>query len=115
MKLAARGLSSRLSRARNSAVLRVVAGTLFVAAMAAVGDAATPDVAAAQTGWSAPQNVDGSNVLVSVSCASPSFCVAGDNAGDVLTYDGSSWSAPDQISEGGPLNVSCATATFCAA
>ena len=66
-----------------------------------------------ETDWSAPLNVDGSNLLTSVSCASSSFSAAVDLAGNVLTYDGSSWSAPNAITEGGILSVSCASTTFC--
>ena len=39
-----------------------------------------------------------------------------DNNGNVLTYDGSTWSSPDNISGGHDLSsVSCATASYCAA
>jgi hypothetical protein len=39
-----------------------------------------------------------------------------DLQGDALTYDGRSWSTPDNIADGGDLtSVSCATAKFCAA
>ena len=66
-----------------------------------------------ETDWSAPQNVDGSGEFTSVSCASSQFCAAVDIYGNVLTYNGSSWSAPDMITEGGILSVSCPSTTFC--
>jgi hypothetical protein len=87
---------------------------VFVASAALVATAATPGVAAAsQTDWSAPLNVDASNELTSVSCASPEVCMAVDETGNVLTYNGSSWSPSTNISEAGFLSVSCPTTTFC--
>ena len=68
-----------------------------------------------ETDWSAPQNVDGSGDFTSVSCASSQFCAAVDIYGNVLTYNGSSWSAPEMITEGGILSVSCPSTTFCVA
>jgi uncharacterized repeat protein (TIGR01451 family) len=55
--------------------------------------------------------------IESVSCVSPTFCVAGDHNGNVLMFNGSTWSAPEPIDPiGGTIwSVSCASATFCAA
>ena len=57
----------------------------------------------------------------SVSCASASFCVAGDDSGNVFTYSGSAWTGPTNLF-GGNANgsndtvyVSCTSAAFCAA
>jgi uncharacterized Fe-S cluster protein YjdI len=54
--------------------------------------------------------------LWSVSCPTASFCAAVDRFGGALTYNGTSWSPPDQIDPGHWLySVSCATASFCVA
>jgi len=52
-----------------------------------------------------------------VSCPSTSFCVAVDEKGNALTYNGSAWSAPSAIdgSNGNLSSVSCASASFCVA
>ena len=68
--------------------------------------------------WSSPDSIDPKGGgLLSVSCASASFCVAVDYSGNVLAYHGSSWSSPDSIDVHGNwlVSVSCPTASFCAA
>jgi hypothetical protein len=67
--------------------------------------------------WSPPADVDGSHTLNSVSCASRSFCVAVDQQGDALTFNGRSWSAPARIAgpNGELVSVSCAARAFCVA
>lgn len=69
--------------------------------------------------WSAPVKIevgpppDTGYPMTSISCAGTAFCVAGDLAGHVFTYDGSGWSAS---SPGLPVvSLSCASATFCVA
>jgi len=68
--------------------------------------------------WSAPVTVPDFDIT-DVSCASSSFCLAVDNGGDVLDYNGSSWTSPESIGASGnahPLaDVSCVTSAFCAA
>ena len=54
------------------------------------------------------------NVLGSVSCSTANFCAALTWQGNVLTYDGSSWSSPDNVNPAGGQSVSCPTTTFCA-
>jgi hypothetical protein len=74
------------------------------------------------TAWSGPQPLTGSYGFQQPSCASPSFCVAGDYEGGVLTFNGSSWSRV-QIERGGcfclgsysNFVVSCPSASFCIA
>jgi hypothetical protein len=111
-----RGNSTRRPTIPSGKFARVGVVALFFATTVMIFAAATPDVAAAsQTDWSAPQNVDAPNLLTSVSCASSQFCAAGDNGGNALTYNGSSWSAPNQITEGGSLYLSCPSSTFCVA
>ncbi len=71
--------------------------------------------------WGGPVRIDQSadgfgNVLTSVSCPSAGFCVAVDNAGNAVTYNGSSWSSPSNIDGSSSINsVSCPSATFCVA
>jgi hypothetical protein len=64
-------------------------------------------------------NIDGQTSLESVSCPSPTFCVAGDSLGRALFFDGFTWSTPQQAAPavaGSDIGViSCASATFCAA
>src|ERR1019366_3194297 len=62
--------------------------------------------------------IDPHEGLESVSCPTTSFCVAVDESGYVLTYNGSSWSSPDEIDPGTGqtlTSVSCPTASFCVA
>ena len=59
--------------------------------------------------------------LVSVSCAGVTFCAAVDPAGDVFTYDGTSWSGAIVVDPPGPSDgngltaISCSTARLCVA
>jgi hypothetical protein len=54
--------------------------------------------------------------LTSVSCPAADFCAAADYNGDVLTYDGHSWSSPERLVAHGYLAaVSCVSSSFCAA
>jgi hypothetical protein len=57
------------------------------------------------------------NLLGGVSCPSVSFCEAvGYNSygGDVVTFDGRSWGAPQLLDPGYKLHsVSCVSASFC--
>ena len=114
-------------------LLTAGAGVMLVA-MLAVGPAATnvavfasalrsPAAVNTAPGWSQGRLIDplrgGPN---SVSCPTVSFCAAVDKSGNVLTYDGSSWSKPVSIDanpvsidSGGLFSVSCPTASFCAA
>ena len=66
--------------------------------------------------WSAPRLIDPSGYLSSVSCPSPSFCVAVDHSGNAVTYNGASWSAPRSIDPNEMLmSVSCPSPSFCVA
>ena len=62
--------------------------------------------------WSAPDDIDGTTSLVSVSCASASLCVAVDHNDNVFTYTGA-WSGPVAIGFGSLNAVSCASVSFC--
>ncbi len=69
--------------------------------------------------WSTPQSIDpdgGIATLTSVSCPSASFCMAVDQAGRALTWNGSSWLSLRIIDPNGGLSsVSCPSATSCVA
>lgn len=65
------------------------------------------------TAWSGPAQPDTPNVIDEVSCPTSSFCAAADDAGNVLTFNGASWSDPEAI--GGANAVSCPTSSFCMA
>src|SRR5664280_410244 len=82
-----------------------------------------PAGASASGGWSAPASIDtvANPDLTSVSCATPTFCVAVDWAGNALAYNGTSWSSPVQVDPNPRFgqdiltSVSCPTSTFCRA
>jgi hypothetical protein len=68
--------------------------------------------------WSKPAQIDdaGGNQVDAVSCPSITFCVAVDDAGNVLTFQKETWSAPVRIDEQHALeDVSCSSRAFCAA
>lgn len=79
------------------------------------------------TQWSDPVPIDSGNYLESLSCPSATFCAAVDGllppgfgagtaTGDVVLYDGVSWSTPRNIDGGGILSsVSCSSQGFCMA
>jgi hypothetical protein len=71
--------------------------------------------AAAQASWGPPNTVDPGQQIFGVSCASASFCVATDTGGNVLTYDGTTWSAPNNVDSELLISVSCTSASFCVA
>ncbi|MGA2530491.1 MAG: Ig-like domain-containing protein [Acidimicrobiales bacterium] len=66
-------------------------------------------------GWSQATPIDPlRGDLTSIACPTATFCAAVDGSGNVLTYDGSSWSSPVSV-DSGLTGVSCPTATFCVA
>jgi hypothetical protein len=65
--------------------------------------------------WSGPTSIDPGYTLNSVSCTSPTFCVAVDNGGWADIYDGSSWTGVNIDGSTQLFSVSCATASFCVA
>src|SRR5437879_1163976 len=62
---------------------------------------ATPTAAKnVQLKWSAPERIDTNQGFASVSCPTASFCaatVASPTAGSVITWNGTSWSAPQVL------------------
>ncbi|MFC6705042.1 hypothetical protein [Flexivirga alba] len=69
------------------------------------------------TKWSSSRSTGDSAAIRAVSCPTSTFCAAGDDAGNVLTWSGSSWSAPKSIDAAGNglTSVSCSSSKFCAA
>ncbi len=74
--------------------------------------------------WTQPNDADAQGQLNSVSCVSSAFCEAVDSSGDVLAWNGTSFSTPVSIATEPPLSgtngsgltgVSCASTTFCVA
>jgi len=64
-------------------------------------------------------SLDGTNNLIDVSCATSKMCVAIDNAGNFLLWNGKNMSGENPLYEGGTTtratltSVSCPAATFC--
>ena len=74
--------------------------------------------------WTRPGEADDQGQLNAVSCATPAFCALVDSNGDVLSWNGSGFSAPQRIATepatagsdtSGLTGVSCPTPSFCQA
>jgi hypothetical protein len=67
--------------------------------------------------WTTPTTIDPGNNLISVSCASTSFCAAVDTNGAGFTLNGTSWNRTNGVGASGNVtSVSCAPdSNFCAA
>jgi photosystem II stability/assembly factor-like uncharacterized protein len=89
-----------------------------VSSLCVIVDDAGDDVVSTDGGthWTLPTLIDDAGTgITSVSCVSSIFCAAVDVKGNVLTYNGSTWSVPVSI-DGNQLDaVSCATASLCVA
>ncbi|WP_338184607.1 hypothetical protein [Jatrophihabitans sp.] len=100
---------------RARVLLAVAAVALSVVGLAAALPAsATAPVLA----WTAPKLVDPlAGGFAGVSCASTTFCLAGDGNGGARRYDGSTWSVAPTAGLGGQSigELSCLSSTFCAA
>ncbi len=82
------------------------------------GRATSPTPAASSASWSSPVSIDPTgNGITSVSCPVATFCMAVDNDGNALTYNGSGWSPPLLVASSGVhlYSVSCASPSFCMA
>jgi RHS repeat-associated protein len=65
--------------------------------------------------WQTPSDIDSTNNIHAVSCPTTTFCVAVDNLGNALTYNGTTWTSTG-IDSGRNLNsVSCTNSSFCMA
>jgi hypothetical protein len=77
-----------------------------------------PDGSDVQSVQLADNNPGGSLVTVSCWVTSAAGCVAGDELGNLIRYNGTSWAAPVPVftqAEGGVAGVSCVGPTFCMA
>ncbi len=69
--------------------------------------------------WTPPQSIDPEGGLDSISCPTATFCMAADEHGSVLQWDGSGWSSPARVVPaatdytGDPTTVSCSSDRFC--
>lgn len=94
---------------------------LFVIAVAALGLLTAAPAGASDSGplhWHTSQVVDPIHGgFASVSCVSPSFCLAGGRNGAVYRYDGERWSEQAQVDRhhGNIVALSCVSTSFCAA
>jgi len=70
-----------------------------------------------RAGWSAAAATGDTHPINSVSCPTASLCMAVDNAGDYLDWNGSSWSSVASVGDSGrPLeSVSCPSPSACMA
>ena len=67
--------------------------------------------------WTRPVSIDpDGRGFLEVSCPTSTFCIAVDYVGKYLTFDGTTWSSPQNIApKVWTSAVSCPTATFCMA
>jgi hypothetical protein len=69
--------------------------------------------------WSVPTTIDAGAALEGVSCSSPSWCLAVDDLGRALYWNGHTWSAPAVIDSGAAQSAasspSCVSQSYCAA
>jgi len=69
--------------------------------------------------WTPPEAIDPEGGLDSISCPTATFCMAADEHGSVLQWNGGAWSAPARVVPmateytGDPTTVSCSDDTFC--
>jgi hypothetical protein len=119
---AANGWSAPVIVAASNALTAVSCpSTTFCMALASQqgNQAATPTWDG--TAWSAAATInDPDGKVLSLSCASASFCVAADNVGYFMTWNGTSWSAPvlvDHDTSPGPAvySLTCRSTSFCMA
>lgn len=76
--------------------------------------ASSPSPGSTSGTWSAQDDIDGTNRFSDISCATGPWCVAVDDNGDAVDFNGSSWSAPVNMDPGGEiLKVSCPVNGFC--
>ena len=66
--------------------------------------------------WSKPVELGANGTTVdALACTGPTSCLAVDDAGQAMSFDGTAWSAPRQVAQGPLESVSCPTAEFCMA
>jgi RHS repeat-associated protein len=87
------------------------------AAFAYTGDGLEASATPTATGWSSAATADSGHAVDAVSCPASSFCLAVDNDGNAVQWNGSSWSTASSMGDSArPIeSVSCPTTTFCVA
>ncbi len=97
-----------------TAVTRTYSRTPLASAPAAT---ASPRTAASNSSWLPPSQVTATGRLASISCPTATHCLAVDEIGNVMSWNGTAWSAPQAVdpSGGGLTSVSCPSPYFCAA
>ena len=97
--------------------LQRMSRSLLLAAMAAsvAAGLACPSAFAANGGRWTRVPLQVSNVAVSVSCPSRTFCLAVDSDGHAARFNGHFWSAPRLIDSESLTSVSCPSRSFCVA
>ena len=102
-----------------SAALLLTLTPILTATLLTAGTSTAAALAGSEGAWSSPQSIDVStnqHMPYSISCPSASFCAVVDNSGYAITYNGSSWSSPEDIDGTNMLlSVSCPSASFCVA
>jgi hypothetical protein len=105
------------ARAKKLALLPLVSLVALIPALAVPGVA---NATATPITFAAPINVDATHDFNSVSCPNQTFCMATDNAGNVLTTanpvgGAAAWQSYGLANGGQPIvgNVSCASASLC--
>ena len=134
MRLATRRSTSRvvsssafLPRALTEAGVRALLAALAVLALVVIVAGVTTLPASALGTWSGPIDPHQNNIypespaFVGMSCLSASWCMAVDGSGDVISYNGSTWTDPASHHVDTEVNgngsdasgISCPTTTFC--
>jgi RHS repeat-associated protein len=87
------------------------------AAYAYTGDGLEATATPTASGWSSAASADSGHVIEAVSCPTTSMCVAVDNHGQALQWNGSTWTATSSMEDGtNPIEaVSCPTTSMCMA
>ncbi|MCX7116187.1 MAG: putative Ig domain-containing protein [Gammaproteobacteria bacterium] len=102
--------TAALSSANNGNIYRVIVTDAATASVTSSGATLTVNSI-----WTL-MNIDGSSDLASVSCPTPTFCMAVDTAGHAFAYNGTTWSAAGTIAVAAlhhVNSVSCASPTYC--
>lgn len=65
------------------------------------------------TTWTTPTPVGQQQYLMALACVSPAFCVLGDYAGGLTTFDGSLWAVPVFPHPGPVAGLGCPLRQLC--
>lgn len=98
-------------------MLAVVVSCVLLGSGAGAAHATAPTVPSTAPAWTTGTSlVTASGGVNAVACATSTFCVAADRTGAVDTYNGSAWTAPQQVDGTNSMTaIACPTSTFCVA